>query len=182
MPPLKTEQQLTTMAIIEAALFLSRDPLSLEQLKIICAVNVKEIRYSLEKIKRELEKNERGLILLETPQGYRLGTKPETAVYLEQVRETENTGTSLSQAALETLAIIALKQPVTRMEIENIRGVNAGGILENLLNRNLISITGRKESLGRPLLYGVTEIFMQYFGLKELEELENELKTLISNQ
>ena len=178
MLPKKAEQQLTTMAIIEAALFLSQEALSLEQLKKICAVNLKEIRGSLEEMKKELEKGGRGLILLETPQGYRLGTKPEIAVYLEKVWGEESMETSLSQAALETLAIIALKQPVTRMEIENIRGVKVEGVLENLLKRELISVTGRKESLGRPLLYGVTEEFMQYFGIKELKELEKELESI----
>jgi segregation and condensation protein B len=86
--------------------------------------------------------------------------------------------TSLSEAALETLAIIALKQPVTRIEIEKIRGVGAGGVLENLLKRNLINVTGRRESLGRPLLYGVTAAFMQHFGLKDLKELQEELENI----
>ncbi|NLJ55951.1 MAG: SMC-Scp complex subunit ScpB [Firmicutes bacterium] len=178
MPSLKTEQQLTTTALIEAALFLSREALSLKKLTEICAVNLKEIKNSLKIIKTELEKNERGLVLLETPAGYRLGTKPETATYLEKFWEEENAEPPLSEAALETLAIVALKQPVTRMEIEKIRGVGAGGVLENLLKRDLVNIIGRKESLGRPLLYGVTETFMQHFGFKDLKELQEKLENI----
>lgn len=178
MPSPKTEQQLTTTALIEAALFLSQEALPLKKLVKICAVNLKEVKESLKKIKIDLEKGERGLTLLETPQGYRLGTKPETAAYLEKFWEEENEAPPLSEAALETLAIVALKQPVTRMEIEKIRGVSTGGVLENLLKRNLIAVTGRKESLGRPLLYGATEEFIRYFGLKDLKELQKELENI----
>lgn len=178
MPPPKTEQRPTTTALLEAALFLSQEALPLKKLVEICAVNLKEVKDSLKEIEKELLKAERGLVLLETPGGYRLGTKPETAAYLEKIQEEENVETSLSEAALETLAIIALKQPVTRMEIEKIRGVGAGGVLENLLKRNLINVTGRRESLGRPLLYGVTAAFMQHFGLKDLKELQEELENI----
>ncbi|NLC50815.1 MAG: SMC-Scp complex subunit ScpB, partial [Firmicutes bacterium] len=83
----------------------------------------------------------------------------------------KETSTSLSRAALETLAIIAYKQPITRVEIEAIRGVRVDKILENLLKRQLIKVVGRKEGLGRPLLYGVTEGFLKYFGLNSLDDL-----------
>ena len=178
MPPKKTEEQLPLMAIIEAALFLSQKALSPEQLAKICAVTLGEVKDSLAGLKSELEKSERGLVLLATPRGYRLGTKPAIAVYLEKIWGEESPETPLSQAALETLSIIALKQPVTRMEIENIRGVQVEGVLENLLKRELIRVIGRQEGLGRPLLYGVTKEFLQYFGLKELKELEEELKSI----
>ncbi len=180
MPPKKIKERLPLIAIIEAALFLSQEALSPEQLAKICAVTSGEVKDSLAGLKSELEKSERGLVLLATPRGYRLGTKPEIAVYLEKAWGEESLETPLSQAALETLAIIALKQPVTRMEIENIRGVQVEGVLENLLKRELIRVTGRQEGLGRPLLYGVTEEFLQYFGLKELKELEEELKSINS--
>ncbi|NMB35571.1 MAG: SMC-Scp complex subunit ScpB [Firmicutes bacterium] len=166
------------MAIIEAVLFLSREALSLEQLAKICNVAPKEIRDSLADLRGELEKTERGLVLLATPQGYRLGTKPELAVYLKKMQGEKSPEASFSQAALETLAIIALKQPVTRVEIEKIRGVQAEGVLDNLLKRGLIEVTGRREGPGRPLLYGVTEEFLQYFGLRELKELEEELEDI----
>ena len=176
MTPPRAKGRPPLVAIIEAALFLSREALSPEQLAGICAVAPKEIRDSLADLRGELEKNERGLILLATPQGYRLGTKPELAVYLKKMLGEESPEAPFSQAALETLAIIALKQPATRMEIEKIRGVQAEGVLENLLKRELIEVTGRREGPGRPLLYAVTDKFLQYFGLRELEELAEELK------
>lgn len=169
------------MAVLEAALFLSNEPLSLEKLSCICGVSDREIKKLLNKFKQELEKEERGLVLLETPQGYQLGTKPEIAAFVERMFAEEGYSYApLSQAALETLAIIAVKQPVTKLEIEHIRGVKVDGVLDNLLKRGLIKVTGRKESLGRPTLYGVTEDFFKYFGIKDLDELE-ELKKIWLN-
>lgn len=165
-------QKTTTTAIIEAALFLSPEPLTLAQLELICKVPPAAIRDSLQRIKADLARDARGLILLETPGGFQLGTKPETAACVEILFAAEQNHTPLSQAALETLAIIAAKQPVTRAEIENIRGVKADGVIENILKRGLIQITGRREGLGRPLLYGVTEKFMHYFGIKDPGDLK----------
>ncbi len=165
-------QKVTTTAIIEAALFLSPEPLPLDKLGQICGVSLTVIRDSLQQIKADLARNERGLVLLETAGGFQLGTKPETAACVEKLFTAEQINTSLSQAALETLAIIAAKQPVTRLEIENIRGVKTDGVIDNMLKRGLIRITGRKEGLGRPLLYGVTEKFMHYFGIKNSQELD----------
>lgn len=165
-------QTTTATAIIEAALFLSHEPLSLEKLRQICGASLKTVKDSLQEIKTDLSRNERGLVLLETSKGFQLGTKPETAACIEKMFTEDQINTPLSQAALETLAIVASKQPVTRIEIENIRGVNAEGVIENLLKRGLIRIAGRKEGLGRPLLYGVTDEFLQYFGIKDLAELE----------
>jgi segregation and condensation protein B len=165
-------QKATTTAIIEAALFLSHEPLPLDKLGQICGVSLSVIRDSLQQIKADLARNERGLVLLETSGGFQLGTKPETAACVEKLFSAEQNSSPLSQAALETLAIIAAKQPVTRLEIENIRGVKADGVIENMLKRGLIRITGRKEGLGRPLLYGITENFMHYFGIKNSKDLE----------
>jgi len=169
----KSSQALPATAILEAALFLSHEPLSLETLSRLCGTTPQKIKESLQWLKKELEKEERGLVLLETEQGYQLGTKPETAAFVERLfAEEEYPSAPLSRAALETLAIVALKQPVTRLEIEHIRGVKADGVIDNLIKRRLIRVTGRKETLGRPLLYGTTEEFLQYFGLKEDSELE----------
>ena len=174
-------QSTINMAVLEAVLFLSNEPLSLEKLSYICGISDKEIKKLLNKFKQELEKEERGLVLLETPQGYQLGTKPEIAAFVERMFAEEGySHAPLSQAALETLAIIAVKQPVTKLEIERIRGVKVEGVLENLLKRGLIKVTGRKESLGRPILYGVTEDFFKYFGIKDMDELE-ELKKIWLN-
>lgn len=168
----KKEREISIAAVIEAALFLSSEPLSLAKMKKICEATEKEINNALKELKAELEEEKRGLVLLETPEGYQLGTKPEVAGYLEKLFDEDSSAVPLSQAALETLAIIACKQPVTRMEIENIRGVKAEGVIDNLLKRGLIQVSGRKEGLGRPFLYSTTDIFLQYFGLKDLTEIE----------
>ncbi|NMB41548.1 MAG: SMC-Scp complex subunit ScpB [Firmicutes bacterium] len=168
-------------AILEAALFLSHEPLSLRKLSKLFKTTEQKIKDSLESYKEELKKEERGLVLLETEQGYQLGTKPEVAPFLEQLFiDEEYLSASLSQAALETLAIVALKQPVTKLEIENIRGVKTDGVIDNLVKRGLIKVLGRKETLGRPMIYGITENFLQYFGFKDRNELEK-LKKLWLN-
>lgn len=177
---MQADKKTTVLAIIEAALFLSSEPLSLEKLSQICQVSVHEIKESLKKMKLNLENEERGLVLLETQGGFQLGTRPEAAAFVEKLFEEDYFSTPLSQAALETLAIIALKQPVTRVEIEKLRGVQAEGVIENLLKRGLIEIKGRKEGLGRPFLYEITDEFIQYFGLKDPKELENLRKDLSS--
>ncbi|MGI5875696.1 MAG: SMC-Scp complex subunit ScpB [Dethiobacteria bacterium] len=161
-----------TLAIVEAALFLSHAPLTFEKLRKICHVTAQQLRDSLIILKKNLEADERGLILLETDQGFQLGTKPDLASYLVTLLgEKEANPPSLSDAALEVLAIIAFKQPVTRLEIEKIRGVNSESVLENLLARGLVELRGRKEALGKPFLYGTTSEFMQYFGLKDIKDL-----------
>ena len=161
-------------AILEAVLFLSNEPLTVKKLQEICDAGAQEIISSLEMMRHSLESKERGLVLLDTATGFRLGTKPELAAFLEKLWEEEqHISPFLSQAALEALAIIAVKQPVTRIEIEKIRGVSAEKVLENLLKRGLIKISGRREGLGRPHLYVTTELFLEYFGLKDPREVEN---------
>jgi len=164
---------LSTVALLEAALFLAHEPLSMEQLSQVCRISGLELEKALEKLKFALEQEDRGLVLLERSEGYQFGTKPEAAGYLENFFSEDYADAPLSQAALETLSIIAFKQPVTKVEIETIRGVNVDGVLENLLKRGLIKVSGRKASVGRPLLYNTTSEFLHYFGLKDLAELEN---------
>lgn len=161
------------VALLEAALFLSNEHLSLQKLQQILDVSEEDVVHALEILRCSLAERERGLLLISTATGYNLGTKPELAVYLEKLWDEEKMSPVLSQAALETLAIIAVKQPVTRVEIEKIRGVNVDGVIENLLKRDLIKISGRREGLGRPHLYATTELFLQYFALTAPEELEN---------
>lgn len=166
------------VALLEAILFLSSEPLTVNKLQAVCDVGEQEIVSCLEMLRHSLENNEeRGLVLLDTATGFRLGTKPELAAFLEKLWEEEqHISPLLSQAALETLAIIAVKQPLTRLEIEKVRGVNAEKVLESLLKRGLIKISGRKEGLGRPHLYVTTELFLEYFGLKNAGEVENLLE------
>lgn len=174
-------EELPVKAIVEAALFLSHEPLSLNKLSFVAGVTAKEVKQALEELGLDLEKSERGLTLLEQKDGYQLGTKPAAAPYVEKLFSEDPSSMPLSRAALETLAVIAVKQPVTRLEVEKIRGVKAEGVIDNLLKRGLIRINGRREGLGRPFLYGTTGEFLKYFGLKdlsELKELKNELDSL----
>ncbi len=167
---------MSILAILEAGLFVSSEPLSLDQLKKICEATEKEVLDALERMKANLQAQDRGLVLLETPEGYQLGTKPEVASSIEKMFEEEQLTSPLSQASLETLVIIATRQPVTRVEIESIRGVKADGVIDNLMKRGFIEITGRRESLGRPFLYRTTEEFLRYFGINNLAELESFFK------
>ena len=167
---------ISTTALVEAVLFLSHEPVSTEKLGQICQAPLPEIKNALEKLKSALVLEERGLILLESEEGYQLGAKPETAFCLERLFSEEDGDAPLSQAALETLSIIAFKQPATKFEIQAIRGVNADRMIENLLKRGLIRVAGRKDAVGRPLLFETTPDFLLYFGLKNLEELQEQNK------
>lgn len=158
------------MAVIEGLLFLKEEPLTLEKISSILEMPEKEVSLLVKEMMEEMKEQQRGLQIMEIAGGYLMGTCPKHASYLEKLFEKESR-TTLSRAALETLAIIAYKQPVTRVEIETTRGVRVDSILDNLLRRSLITVTGRKEGLGRPLLYGVTDGFLKYFGLNSINDL-----------
>jgi segregation and condensation protein B len=156
--------------VIEAVLFLTEEPLKADRVAAVLASSLSEAEDLMQELKDDLAAANRGLQVVETAGGFQLGTVPELAPYLERAFS-EDVSSNLSTAALEALAIIAYKQPVTRIEIESIRGVRSEHVLENLLKRKLIKISGRKEGPGRPLLYGTTADFLKYFGLKELADL-----------
>jgi segregation and condensation protein B len=156
--------------VIEAVLFLTEEPLKADRVAAVLASSLSEAEVLMQELKDDLTAANRGLQVVETAGGFQLGTVPELAPYLERAFS-EDVSSNLSTAALEALAIIAYKQPVTRIEIESIRGVRSEHVLENLLKRKLIKISGRKEGPGRPLLYGTTADFLKYFGLKELADL-----------
>jgi segregation and condensation protein B len=156
--------------VIEAVLFLTEEPLKADRVAAVLASSLSEAEVLMQELKDDLAAANRGLQVVETAGGFQLGTVPELAPYLESAFS-EDVSSNLSTAALEALAIIAYKQPVTRIEIESIRGVRSEHVLENLLKRKLIKISGRKEGPGRPLLYGTTADFLKYFGLKELADL-----------
>ena len=156
--------------IVEALLFLSQEPLKSAKMAIVLSISSEEIDKLVLELKKDLSDNKRGLQVYEAAGGYQMGTLPELAPYIEKAFS-EDVSSNLSTAALEALAIIAYKQPVTRIEIESIRGVRSEHVLENLLKRKLIRISGRKEGPGRPLLYSTTPDFLKYFGLKELNDL-----------
>ena len=161
---------LDPLAILEALLFVSEAPLPVERIKEVCDGRSKaEVTRLLAALQERYRHDDRGLLLIEVAGGYRLVTKPELAPWVQRLRGTKPT--KLSKAALETLAIIAYKQPITKPEIETIRGVMIDGVLKALVERDLIRILGRKPEVGRPILYGTSRDFLEYFGFKDLSDL-----------
>ncbi len=157
-------------AKIEALLFVSPAPLTLKRMcEIISGVEKDEVREILDKLKKETSRPDRGVELVETAGGWRLQTKAKFRQEVQRLRQ--RAPQRLSRAALETLAIIAYKQPVTRAEIEQARGVDSSGTIRYLLDKRLIRIIGRKDVPGRPLLYGTTKFFLEVFQLKDLSAL-----------
>ncbi len=145
--------------------------LTIKQIADVLEVNELEANEIIEDLKQEYEGNSnRGIILIQLAGTYQLATKKENADYLKKLIDSPHTAT-LSQAALETLAIIAYKQPITRAEIEEIRGVKSERPLHTLMAKALIKEVGRAEGAGRAYLYGTTKEFLDYFGLKSLAEL-----------
>lgn len=158
-------------SILEALLFAAGDEgLSLEQISSVLEVTVEEANEALFDLKELYENEDRGICVVELAGVFQLATKKVHAPYLKKLVETPSTHT-LSQASLETLAIIAYKQPITRIEIEAIRGVKTERPLQTLMAKVLIQEAGRAEGAGRPYLYGTTKEFLDYFGLKSLDEL-----------
>ncbi len=157
-------------AIIEALLFVREEPLKSEEIASILDITADETSALIAELDRDFGNDRRGLQIVNVGGGYQLGTRPDLAPYLEKLFYKETIG-SLSTPALETLAIIAYKQPVTRLEVEAIRGVSSDGVLDNLIRRRLIEVCGRKDTPGKPMLYSTTPEFLKYFGLKDLNEL-----------
>jgi segregation and condensation protein B len=153
---------------IEALLFVSSAPVTVGQLSTTLEIPSRSVYKILERLRKSLQN--RGIRLQKYGSEYQLTTAPELANDVERFLTLEETS-SLSRAALEALAIIAYQQPVTRPQIDSIRGVNSDSVLRTLLRFGLIEETGRSASPGRPILYGTTSQFLQYFGLVALEEL-----------
>lgn len=157
-------------AIIESLLFVSEVPLSLAKMKSILSMYTHvEITEALEQLRQEYAGDGHGFSLAEVAQGYQFRSKPEYGEWIRKLKRI--TPARLSQPALETLAIIAYKQPILRAEIESIRGVDVGGVLRLLLEKKLIKILGRKNVPGRPIIYGTTQRFLEVFSLKDISSL-----------
>ena len=156
--------------IVEVLLFVSDKPLSIQKIKKITGIESKEIRKIIERLQFNYQKDNRPFFVQEVADGFSFATKSEYADWIEKIYNNDKKY-SLSKASIETLAIIAYKQPITRMEIEKIRGVNCSSILFNLLKHNFIKVGGRKKVPGNPLLYRVTTKFLLHFGLKNLSDL-----------
>ena len=166
-------------AILEAVLFASPDPLSIEQLEAILGEEKARIVESLDSLRDEYEKRGSGLTILQVAGGYRMATRSELHPWVSRLAQTRPV--RLSRPALETLAIIAYRQPITKAEIEAIRGVLVDTVLKTLMERGLIRILGRKREVGRPLLYGTTRTFLEYFGFQDITDLPStqELEALV---
>ncbi len=165
-----TLPDLPPKAVVEALLMASDAPLSLGTLSGILGCSAEQVRVWVEELRADYAREGRAFGIEEIGEGFQTLTLPEFAPWLNRLHPARRSG-KLSPAALETLAIIAYKQPVTRAEIESIRGVQAGPILRTLLDRDLVRTAGRAEVLGSPLLYATTGRFLEVYGLKGLEDL-----------
>ncbi|MCF3941684.1 SMC-Scp complex subunit ScpB [Oceanobacillus alkalisoli] len=158
-------------AVAEGLLFASGDEgVTIKQLSKVLDISEDATSQIIEALKGDYEHATRGLMLMEANGVLHLTTKPEHSSYFKKLIETPRSA-SLSQAALETLAIIAYQQPITRAEIDEIRGVKSDGPVQTLLNRSMIEEMGRKETIGRPILFRTSKDFLTYFGLTSIDEL-----------
>lgn len=157
-------------AIIESLLFVAETPLKIEKIKSILDIADRQaIRDALTSLAEEYESAKRGFFLAEVAGGFQVRTRPEYSQWVRRLKETRPA--RLSRAAMETLSIVAYKQPVLRSDVEYLRGVDCGGTIRTLLERGLIRILGRKDLPGRPIIYGTTRKFLELFDLKDLNEL-----------
>jgi len=157
--------------LLEAALFASARPIATEELATLEPEASKaELQSALDELREHYDVDGHGVELIEIGGGWQILTRAEYTEAIERAQLASRPA-RLSGASLETLAIIAYRQPIGRAEIEEIRGVSVGSVLKSLHERGLIDVVGRAEGLGRPLLYGTTPIFLEYFGLRHLEEL-----------
>ena len=157
-------------AVLEALLFASSKPLNIDNLSEASGWEKNEIRESLKALKDEYEAQGRGFTLDEVAGGFQLRSDPRFADQVSKLFASR-AKRRFTRSSLETLSIIAYRQPVTRAEIEQIRGVDSGAVLKTLLSQVMIRVLGRKEAPGRPILYGSTREFLEYFGLRDLESL-----------
>jgi segregation and condensation protein B len=156
--------------ILEGILFISESPVKLDTLtEILHEWDRETLQDGIHQLKKEYEEDSKGLELVEVAGGYQFRTKPQWAQWVNRLKKSKPV--KLSQSALETLAIIAYRQPVIRPTIEMIRGVDSGWVIRSLLEKGLIRIMGRKEIPGRPLIYGTTKTFLELFNLNTLSDL-----------
>jgi len=176
---------MTLTRAIEALLFSAQKPLSIREIATaikgaedelapneFAGVREPEVAAAVEQLKLEYIEQQRGFQLIEKAEGWRLATDPKYAPWVRQLFPPPKRA-RLSAPALETLAIIAYRQPITRADVEAVRGVNIDGVLQTLLEHGLVRIAGRAEVPGRPLLYETTQFFLDHFGLRNLDELPN---------
>ena len=176
---------LNLSALLEAIVYLAREPVTIESIrKALPDIDANDIDACMAELIEKYRGPGHGIEIREIAGGLRFSTKPEHHDTLKAFLQAQAPATRLSLAALETLAVIAYKQPVTVPEIQEIRGVQATGVIKTLLDKKLVATAGRKEVLGRPILYKTTKEFLIHFGLNDLSELPSmeEFEELIKNQ
>lgn len=167
--------------IIEAVLFAAGDPIAIKDLSSILEIGEKQLKNIIGDMIGDYKKDSRGIHIVEFNNKVQLCTKPEYGDYIKKLIKADNRQ-NLSQAALETLSIIAYKQPITRTEIDEIRGVRSDRAVATLLERNLIKENGRKDAPGRPIIYVTTDDFLKYFGFKNIKELPELIEFNLENE
>ena len=156
--------------VIEAILFVAGEPVNVREIQRALDVTEDETRQAIDALDSDYSYHRRGITLKRFGQHIQLSTRAEYAPFVERLLQPIQKQ-SLSQSALETLAVVAYKQPVTRLDIEAVRGVKCDYSVQSLVNKGLIEEVGRKEALGRPILYGTTDKFLSHFGLSSLDQL-----------
>ena len=166
----ETSRKNKIKSAIEAMLFVAGEPLNIKDIYTNLELDRKTAREILNEITEEFKAESRGIKLINIDDSYQFVTKPENSEFIQKMLK-KNKRQSLSQASIESLAIVAYKQPITRVDIDEIRGVKSESALQRLLERDLIKDVGRLEVPGRPILYGTTDEFLRQFGLKTIKEL-----------
>jgi len=185
--PPAPEDEAQLKAVVEAVVYVTEEPVTVAQIAAALGRPEDRIKRALDQLIAEYAGPERGVVIREVASGYKMTTKPEHHDQIRAFVKSLTPALKLSLAALETLATIAYKQPVTAPEIMEIRGVQGAGVLKTLLDRKLIQVSGRKNVVGRPILYKTTKEFLVQFGLKDLSELPTlkefeELRRLAVNE
>ncbi len=157
-------------AALECLLFISGDPISLKDLSSLFGVDKTTLRKIINNLMDEYEESTRGLKIIEIEGSYQFSTKPEYFEYIEKLLKPK-ARTGLSHASLETLSIVAYKQPITKANLDSMRGVKSDACISRLLDKDLIKELGRLDAPGKPILYGTSDNFLRLFGLKSLTEL-----------
>ena len=155
---------------LESMLYVWGEPLSIKAAADVLGIEYEQVKELLNELKDEYENDGRGIRIRQINRSFQMVTAAENAIFIKRLC-TPVKSSKLSQAALEVLAIIAYKQPVTKAEIESIRGVRADRVVEGLMKRNLVAEKGRSEGIGRPIIYGTTDVFLKQFGFASISEL-----------
>ena len=170
-PELPAPRGEEVVSVLEALLFAATQPFTIPKLGLLMnGVPDDEVAAALERLRDRYAQPASGLMLMEVAGGWQVATRTEVADWILRLHKHRRRA-ALSPALLETLSIVAYKQPLTRAEVESIRGVDCGSVLRSLQDAGLVEVMGRKEVLGRPPIYGTTEVFLKTFGLKDLEQL-----------